>query len=82
MNDIMNDRIDDIMNDRIDDIMNDRIDNTINTAISYRDLNYDIIQVLAKLMIGDKDVEKSLYSIEDCELFKGFCILNKHLCFS
>ena len=52
--------------------------NTINTAISYRDLNYDIIQVLAIQMIGDKDVEKSLYSIEDCELFKGFCILNNH----
>ena len=71
----------DIMNDRIDDKMNNRIDNTINTLISYRDLNYDIIQNLAIIMIGNKDIEKSLYSIEDCELFKGFCILNKGLCF-
>ena len=62
----------------MNDIIKDRIDNT---AISYRDLNYDIIHNLATLIIGNKDVEKSLYSIEDCELFKGFCILNKRLCF-
>ena len=47
---------------------------------SYQHMNHDIIMLFANILIGT-DVNKSMNTMEECELFRGFCIMNKRLCF-
>lgn len=47
---------------------------------SYQHMNQDIIDIFAKILIGDIS-NNGMNSIEECEMFRGFCIMNKRLCF-
>jgi hypothetical protein len=46
---------------------------------SYQHMNQDIIDLLAEILIGDIS-NNGMNSIEECEMFRGFCIMNKRLC--
>ena len=47
---------------------------------SYQHMNRDIIDIFAKILIVDPS-NNHMNSIEECELFRYFCIMNKRLCF-
>ena len=46
---------------------------------SYQHMNYDIIEILAEILIGNISND-GMNTIEECEMFRGFCIMNKRLC--
>jgi hypothetical protein len=46
---------------------------------SYQHMNYDIIDLLAQVLIGDVS-NNGINTIEECEMFRSFCIMNKRLC--
>jgi len=46
---------------------------------SYQHMNIDIIEIFYKILIGDVS-NNGMNSIDECEMFRGFCIMNKRLC--
>ena len=49
---------------------------------SYQHLNDDIINTFAEYILGNAClINMNMNSVEECELFRGFCVMNKRLCF-
>lgn len=46
---------------------------------SYQHMNNDIIETFAEFLIGDIS-NNGMNSIEECDMFRAFCIMNKRLC--
>ena len=47
---------------------------------SYQHMNPDIVNVFVEYLIGGK-TNKTMNSMEACEIFRCFCVMNKRLCF-